>query len=88
MFGSNVIGRGLSLGRVLNGLSKTLSVANQVIPLYQQAKPMISKAKDAFTILKGFSTPTTQNVKQITSNVVSTKKEEMISSTNRPVFFA
>ena len=45
MFGTNVIGSGLTLTKVLGGISKGLSIANQVIPLYQQAKPMIQNAR-------------------------------------------
>ena len=37
MFGADTVTRGLSLAKVLTGINKTLSVANQVIPIYQQA---------------------------------------------------
>jgi len=42
MFGPNVVRNGLTLTRVFSGLNKCLTIANQVIPLYQQAKPMIN----------------------------------------------
>ena len=44
---------GLTLSKVIGGVSKTLNVANQIIPLYMQAKPMISNARNAFKIAKG-----------------------------------
>ena len=39
MFG-NPYGTGLSFTKILSGISKTLNVANQVIPLYKEAKPI------------------------------------------------
>ena len=96
MFGTNNIGGigSLSLGRILSGISKTINVANQVIPLYQQAKPMISNARSALSLLKTMNTPTTtkaQSQKKIETNTQNknAKKEETISfsSMNQPVFF-
>ena len=87
MFGSNVVNSGLSLGKVLNGISKTLSIANQVIPLYQQAKPMINNAKTILNVLKGIKA--TNNPAK--NNNITTKKEtenkSIIENTNTPIFF-
>ena len=87
---------GLTLSKVIGGVSKTLNVANQIIPLYMQAKPMISNARNAFKIAKGIlSTPSTSNTSQ-NVNVASSNKEKTttikeeqptIVSTNNPVFF-
>ena len=33
-------------------MSKTLNVVNQLIPLYKEAKPMLSNAQNAFKIVK------------------------------------
>ncbi len=87
---------GLTLSKVIGGVSKTLNVANQIIPLYMQAKPMISNARNAFKIAKGIlSTPSTSNTSQ-NDNVASSNKEKTtttkeeqptIVSTNNPVFF-
>lgn len=41
MFGGPVTS-GLTFTKVLGGISKTLGVANQIIPLYREAKPMIN----------------------------------------------
>lgn len=93
MFPSNMIKTGLTLPKVLGGISKTLNVANQVIPLYMQAKPMIQNARKAFTLAKEIMAPPNETkkspTKKATSTVTLQKKEEYISPTsqNNPVFF-
>lgn len=54
MYGTNIIGSGLTFGKVLSGISKGLSIANQVIPLYQQAKPMIENARKVMEVVREF----------------------------------
>ncbi len=90
MFG-NPYGSGLTLTKVLSGISKTLNVANQVIPIYREAKPMINNAKTIFSALKdiGKSGNTSSNVSTNTS-VVETKKDTnttVVSNRNNPSFF-
>ena len=87
MFGSNVVNSGLSFGKVLNGISKTLSIANQVIPLYQQAKPMINNAKTILSVLKGIKDT---NAPAKINNITTKKEPEnksIIENTNTPIFF-
>lgn len=94
MFGVESVGRGLSFTKILGGISKTLSIANQVIPLYQQAKPMIQNARTAFWVLKEFSAPT-KEVKQVPSKVKpnnipqkkTVSRQPTQRSANQPVFF-
>ena len=43
---------GLTLPKVLGGIQKTLNIANQVIPLYVQVKPIIKNAQSAFSVAK------------------------------------
>jgi len=95
MFGTPV-SSGLTLGKVISGISKTLSVANQVIPLYQQAKPMIHNAKTILSVLKDVNKPNTNTIsnnKKATNNIVTnseksiTSKEPIIRTNNSPVFF-
>ena len=43
---------GLSLTRIISGLSKSLNIAQQIIPIYEKSKPMITNAKKTFGILK------------------------------------
>ena len=83
MFG-NPYGTGLNFTKVLSGISKTLNVANQVIPIYKEAKTILGALKD---IGKSNNKTTASN----NSNNVSIKKEEApikdISSSNAPRFF-
>lgn len=91
MFGAPVK-TGLTLTKVLGGISKTLSVANQVIPLYQQAKPMIKNAKTVLSVLKDMNKSpnnssnkiiANQNVKPNNTNTNNVR----LLKTNNPVFF-
>jgi len=96
MFPGQAIKTGLTLPKVIGGISKTLNVANQIIPLYMQAKPMIQNAKSAFSVAKEImATSNTKStnqskpskkqtsVKQIKQKEVTT----LITSSNNPVFF-
>ncbi len=89
MFG-NPVSSGLTLTKVIGGLSKTLNIANQVIPLYREAKPMLQNAKTILSVLKdvnkGSTTPKKNTVNQVT------KKDSITESlprkiTNSPSFF-
>lgn len=92
MFGTNTIGSTFSLTRVLGGISKGLSIANQVIPLYQQAKPMIQNARKVISVLgelnKSNNNSNNTNNKT-TVEVTSKEKTETIKvqPSNSPVFF-
>ena len=88
MFGTNVVSSGLSLTKVLGGISKGLSIANQVIPLYQQAKPMIQNARKVMNVLGELKK--TNNINKTTVDVKNVKEKTeslKIQSTNSPVFF-
>ncbi len=88
MFGTNVVSSGLSLTKVLGGISKGLSIANQVIPLYQQAKPMIQNARKVMNVLGELKK--TNNISKTTVDVKNVKEKTeslKIQSTNSPVFF-
>lgn len=88
MFGPGIPTKSFSLVKVLGGLSKTLNVANQLIPLYNQAKPMISNARSILDVLKNTNSKSTTN-KIIDTTDYEIKKEESInpSNFNNPTFF-
>lgn len=98
MYGSNLGGitNNLSLTKVISGISKTLNIANQVIPLYQQVKPIISNASSILSVFKEFnsnddknttSSPS-NNVKSSTPVVTNTlpEKKELVAN-GLPTFF-
>lgn len=89
---------GLSLSKVISGVSKTLNVANQMFPLYMQAKPIIQNARGTLKIAKEFLTPpkqetTKQTLKMPDKNTPQkiqnkTKKESIAAfQTSGPIFF-
>lgn len=81
----------LSFSKVLNGLSKTLTVANQVLPLYQQAKPLINNLGSVKTILstltKDANTNNSTTKNTTSSNTKGVEKIEEVSIPNLPTFF-
>lgn len=87
----NPVRSGLTLTKVIGGMSKTLNVVNQLIPLYKEAKPIISNAQNAFKIAKEFMIPDNNTVsvksKSKTSPSLQTKNETSLQTSNRPVFF-
>lgn len=94
MFGVNTISNSLSIGKVLNGISKGLSIANQIIPLYQQVKPMVGNARKILHMLKEFNHSSNNNVpiqKTINQNNEESnfnqKKNSSITIQSTPVFF-
>lgn len=70
---------GLSLIRIISGLSKTLNVARQLIPLYNQVKPIINNSSK---ILEGINNFNLHKPIAKTEN-----KEVLINNSNNPTFF-
>lgn len=94
MFGPKIATSGFSFGKILGGLSKTLGVVNQIIPIYKEAKPMIQNARTAFNLVKEFGASTTnriisnteKNMKQIKEKI-NTVESANFQSSNAPTFF-
>lgn len=89
-----VVKSGLSLTKVIGGVSKTLSVANQLIPLYVKAKPLINNAKSTFNVAKEILSTTNTNNHALPNKVTKTKEKRSVNTitppiknTNNPVFF-
>ena len=82
---------GLTFGKVIGGISKTLNLVNQAIPLYKQMRPIISNAGSILSIFKEFNKPdTVTNSKEKSiaiSNTLPLKTKITSISTNNPTFF-
>lgn len=70
---------GFSLIKIVSGLSKTLNVANQLIPLYNQIKPMIANGSKFLSNLQNKVTSST------TTN--PTPQKTIPTPTSTPTFF-
>lgn len=68
----------LSLIKIINGLSKTLTIANKVIPLYKEVKPYINKTN---TFLSNINKPKQKN------NNIPKQQPIQHNNTNLPTFF-
>lgn len=73
---------GLSLIKIISGLSKTLNIAREVIPIYKQVKPIISNSGKLLSGLNNFSL----NKQKNDNNNTSTTELKKITN-NNPVFF-
>lgn len=75
-----------SILRILNGISKTLNIANQMIPLYKQVKPLITNSGKILNNINNFNLNNninkTQNTTQDTNQVIKNNKKEI-----GPTFF-
>ena len=66
-----------SLTSMLGGISKTLGVVNQIIPIYKEAKPMINNARNALSLIKEFGNTTTNKVISNTEKNMAPIKEKI-----------
>ena len=71
--------RGLSLTRILTGLSKSLTIVEQIIPIYQKVSPSISNLRN---IVSKFKVNNYSN-----NNIKQTKTITNISNSSNPTFF-
>ncbi len=78
MFPYQIAKSGLTLSKVIGGISKSLSIANQVIPIYQQSRPILDKAKE---MLGGLNKPKKEVSKTTTVSDTSIKQN------NSPTIF-
>ncbi len=84
----------LSLGKIISGISKTLNLVNQAIPLYKQVKPIINNAGSILTIFKEFnkndnsiSNSNQKNTSLTTSSSKTNYSPKNNSITNTLTFF-
>lgn len=91
MYNAPSLIKGLSLTKIIGGISKTLQVANQIIPLYYKTKPLITNARNVFSLLKNASpkkeTLEKKDKPKENTNLSSKKTKEKKVSTSSPTFF-
>lgn len=51
----------VTLSGILNGAQKTIGTVNQIIPLYNQVKPMFQNSKILLNVARGLKGDTTRN---------------------------
>ena len=71
-----------SISGILNKISKTLNIANQIIPIYQKAKPLLKNSQSILNSIKTISK------KEVNSNIKVNKTQKTESISNNPVFFS
>ena len=71
-----------SISGILNKISKTLNIANQIIPIYQKAKPLLKNSQSILNSIKTISK------KEVNSNIKTNKTQKTESISNNPVFFS
>ncbi len=84
---SSMVSSGITLAKVLSGLSKTINIAKEVIPLYESVKPMIGSAKNLPKILNTLNrgSKVKETPKEVNSSIIKTTiKSSLI---NNPTFF-
>jgi len=77
----------LSLGKIISGVSKTLNIVNQAIPLYNQIRPVIKNASGILNIFREFNKPDNETQKKITTKEVVTQNKPSNPSSNTLTFF-
>lgn len=90
MFNVTGLARGLSIGKIIGGLSKTLQIANQIIPLYQRAKPAIANARSMLSVLKEINKKDNVSSNNLENKPSNTKKINIIpkeKTSTPPTFF-
>lgn len=93
MFGPQI--KLFSFSKVISGMSKTLGIVNQVIPIYKEAKPMTQNAHNAFNIVKEFGTASMnkiinnkeKNITPIKEKINTIKNVNFHFKNNNPTFF-
>ena len=81
------------LSKVLTGINSSLNIANKVVPIYKQAKPLINGVSKTYKNFKNNKNDL-KNILKVLNNTKSIDKEKVIdnnvkisSNINNPTFF-
>lgn len=69
----------LSFTKIISGISKSLNIVNQVIPLYKEVKPIISNASGILSVFKEMNKEENARINKEPETIKneSIKKEEI-----------
>lgn len=84
MFNATGLTKGLSFIKIIGGLSKTLQIANQIIPIYQKARPAIANAKSMLNSLKEFNSKKATKVIDERPDSTDSNEEVIIKKEKTP----
>ncbi len=70
----------LNLFKILSGVSKTLNIAKNVIPIYKDTKPLVVNAKNIYKSLK--NNKIKLNSKVSNNNILNLPNNKPLSSNN------
>ncbi len=71
----DLIGSPLSFTKIISGISKSLNIVNQVIPLYKEVRPIINNASGILSVFKEMNKD--DNTLNIPTQDKVQKKEEV-----------
>ena len=71
----DLIGSPLSFTKIISGISKSLNIVNQVIPLYKEVRPIINNASGILSVFKEMNKD--DNTPNIPTQDRVQKKEEV-----------
>lgn len=85
----NSFGNGLSIIKVLHGISRSLGIAKQFIPLYTEIKPLIAKIHPIIKHLRDLNGEIINRSSFVHSNIKEANYSDVQekSNTNSPIFF-
>lgn len=78
---------------MLSGISKTLNIVNNVIPIYKETKPMVNNVRNALNVLKELGNNTTNRIINKTNEHMKPFKDNntydtnLINNKKGPTFF-
>lgn len=78
----------LSLIKIIGGISKTLNVANQIIPIYKQVKPIITNSSKYLSQFQNSILNSKTPIKEQSFNDTTLNNQNASSiQNNGPIFF-
>ena len=84
---SNVVGTGLTLTKVISGLSKTVNIVKEVIPIYENVKPMLVNTKKIFKYFQNGNNIVLKNSNNILNRQIKKTTSTTSNLINNPTFF-